>query len=279
MGILDGILDAVGIGSGGVPWGSIISGASSFFGQQSANESNQQIAQNNSAFNADQMRQSQDYNAHEAQLNRNFQHSMRQTAYQEAVPDMIAAGLNPMLAYSQGGAAQPGGAQASSGAAQAVQPASMQNAAGAGIAAAAQAANIDATQAQARKSNAEADEIESTLIDEQGKSKSGKSPQWNSLKAAGMNAQTGKTVTEARLISKQVDALVVNMDLTRQEIEKVKALIPGYKASSTITQQDIQRAINQGKAAGTWYGRNVAPFLPDILKSTNSATGAIRGLR
>ena len=49
------------------------------------------------------------YNSAEALANREWQEHMSNTAYQRAVEDMKKAGINPILAFANGGASTPGG--------------------------------------------------------------------------------------------------------------------------------------------------------------------------
>lgn len=65
--------------------------------------------------NAGSQASAKKYNSAEAAAERAFQKDMRGTAYQDTVKDMIAAGINPILAATNGATASTSGASASIG--------------------------------------------------------------------------------------------------------------------------------------------------------------------
>lgn len=70
---------------------------------QAANDFTMQMWERAAGWNEDMFNRSMEFNAEQARINREWQEHMRSTAYQTAVKDMEAAGLNPIMAVNGGG--------------------------------------------------------------------------------------------------------------------------------------------------------------------------------
>lgn len=259
MSFFDGIVDAVSsiggvvgdaIGSvagGGVPWGSLISGGLGFLGQQSTNRQQVDLANQ-------QMQ---------------FQQNMSGTAYQRAVSDMKAAGLNPMLAYSQGGASTPMGSMPV-----------VQNASMAGVQSAAMAASIEKTKADTRVSDSQAalNAVQAQKVAQD--TKVGVST------ASNLDMQTKKISAEILNVPEIGNELRSRMSLQGASTRKVASEILNIDASTVseknraallsaqakLSELGIPEASNLARAQSSWWKRNVSPYLPDIGGATRGAS-------
>lgn len=227
--------------------GSAIAGVIGYLGQEDANDQNRQIAEQNSAFNAEQ-----------ASINRDFQERMSNTSYQRAVKDMQASGLNPMLAYSQGGASSPTGNMAT-----AVSPAPMQNKIAAGVTSAAQGAQMDVTKAQARDLNASA-AIKESEVNEG-------APEWKDSATAREKRERALLIDQERMnltdsrkeILQRIENLAATYNLTYQQENLVREHILNAKEEGTkinlenlFKTLDIKRAHNEHVFEHTAVGKN-----------------------
>ena len=306
-GFLDGILGSIA--------GPFISGVLGMAGQEDTNESNQEIARNATAFNAaeaaatrqwgtdeaDRARQfnrgeaatARDFAMMEAEKNRSFQERLANSAYQRAIGDMKAAGLNPMLAYSKGGAITPPGATAGTSQAQAsgipggataqAVTARMENPTAAGLNSAAQAAQVQQTRAQT-------DNIEqNTLVQVQDViTKAAQAGHLDALKdnirqemksfSQRMQnlrvkeqldiSQRDKNVTEHLYRSRQAEAGQIEADVAETQAN-AKRLVNFATLLGLEIPAAVNAAAHQKKYPG--YNIDVKPFVDDSGKIINSA--------
>lgn len=111
---------ALGLGASAIAGGANI--GSTIF----TNKKNIELQREQNAFNSAEALKARLFSAQEAEKQRAYETAMSNTAYQRSMADMEAAGLNPILAASNGGAGTPAGAAATAETAHAASRANMQ---------------------------------------------------------------------------------------------------------------------------------------------------------
>lgn len=184
-----------------------------------------------------------------------FQREMRATQYQTATQDMIKAGLNPMLAYSQGGAGTPSGGSATGG-----QIGGVQNYSNVAtqLATAAQIENIHADTAK-KGAEAKNTEAQTTLVP---------------IQADAMRAQIAGTIqtieeSKSRInlnvsTAAQADQNVIN---ARAMLKQIDATVDQLKAQTKATAAQV----NLTEAETRNMNQLIAANLPKIEAAQKSA--------
>jgi len=234
MGLFDGI------------GGSLVSAGASLVGGLLNNNANKNQAQIANQFSAQQ-----------SQAQMDFQREMSNTAYQRSTADLEAAGLNPMLAYSQGGASSPAGAAATG------QQATMHNV----ISPAVDAYNNTARQVNETRKNPH--EIKKITQE----------THTSNAQEHATGASENKTLAETNQLYKES---IARLDKLTAEIESLRSQAKLNSAVKANTEQNT--AINKpeeaaSKAPGAEAAARANRYLKPIGTAIGSAKEAIPLLR
>lgn len=232
-------------------------------------ERSRESAQTSNAWSAALQTQAQNFNAVEAEKNRQFQQMMSSTAYQRSMQDMRAAGLNPILAYAQGGASTPSGGAASSGVGHAATASSVgasSSGASAGsasgpVAAGAHAARVASLLTPGIVSSAIAAakaQSEIKILDEEAKVR---------------REEVDKRSWEAKNAENQNALTVMNTEIARNMVHKTAAEAAAAKTDKEFYESDVGRIMRTAGTGGNEAGKVISSAKDAVQMFTPRAFG------
>lgn len=220
-----------------------------------------------------------DFSSAEALANRNWQEKMSNTAWQRGTGDMLAAGINPMLAYMKGGASTPSGGQGTGSAAQGAPTRASESY----LDSMATAAQIENVQAQTEKTKAETFTVRNQA-------------RVQDATVDNLKAQTDQLAKQHDLTEAQTAQVKQTLDNLKQELDNLmkkgiqieeETLLTHARRYLTQEQTndtrvnrvlsllDINRAVNEAHAELSTFKKHISPFLGDAGRVLGSA-GQVR---